>query len=359
MAYPHDGSPNLRPGATPDMHVVAPYFDPDRQLDELFAEFLDGSASIINDRTESNYRYDWTQFTGWLEVSDLPLTLGSVTKPNLVAFIAHLQRRPKKKGTGTLSSHSVHHYARVVRTFIRWCVGEGLYPVDPLAGGRRGVMPRLGPRLLKVAKKTDLERLLDGCDSTKGRTRVEQALRDRDRLIIALGADTGMRTGELCELQVGEIDHLDGWVMIHKSKWDRERRAPISRETMVAIRAYLRRTRPFLAHMPADAVADHDVLIVSRSGEALTPGGLYQALGRAYRRGGGTGRFGLHRLRHLFGTTGVERGMPSRISQAIMGHEDEKSQHAYQHPSDEAIKREHAKMTPLRDLSATRRRRIG
>jgi integrase len=79
---------------------------------------------------------------------------------------------------------------------------------------------------------------------------------------------------------------------------------------------------------------------------------------RAYKRGGGTGRFGLHRLRHYWGTAAAERGMHPVVSQAIMGHADEKSQRVYQHPSDETKQRQHAQVTPIRDIRPARRRRL-
>jgi len=157
MVSPQDGTPNLRPGVERDAGSIAPRFDPQLALDDLFEDFLADSASLINERTERLYGYDWSHFTAGLDESGLARVLDSITKANAVAYIAWLQRRPKAKGKGTPSSHSVHHYVRVVRTFVRWLVTEGVYPADPFAGGRRGVMPRLGPRLLKVAKRTDLE----------------------------------------------------------------------------------------------------------------------------------------------------------------------------------------------------------
>lgn len=120
MAYPLDGTPNLRPGAEQDPNALARRYDPALDLDALFEDFLADSASIINDRTERLYRYDFGYFRGWLDETDLPAILGSISKENLVAYIAWLQRRPKQKGKGTLSSHSVHHYTRVIRTFVRW-----------------------------------------------------------------------------------------------------------------------------------------------------------------------------------------------------------------------------------------------
>ena len=157
---------------------------------------------------------------------------------------------------------------------------------------------------------------------------------------------------------IEDVELEDGWVHVHKSKWDRERRVPVSRETIATLRLYLRRARPVLAARPAAEAVPGEPLVLSATGAALTGQGLYQAMGRTYRRGGGTGRFGLHRLRHLWGTNAVEQNVPSRISQAIMGHEDAASQRPYQHPSEAAIKREHERSTPLRSLPAARRRRL-
>jgi integrase/recombinase XerD len=284
--------------------------------------------------------------------------LGSLSKQLFVEYIAYMQRRPKEKGRGTLSSHSVHHYVRVLRTFVRWLAAEGYYPGDPFAGGGRGIMPRMGPRLLRTARERDIELLLTGCDAGRPRNRIERALRDRDRCIVLLASDTGVRTEEVVRLVIEDAELEDGWVHVHKSKWDRERRVPVSRETIAALRLYLRRARPVLAARPAAEALPDEPLVLSASGAALTGQGLYQAMGRTYRRGGGTGRFGLHRLRHLWGTHAVEQNVPSRISQAIMGHEDAASQRVYQHPSEAAIKREHERSTPLRSLPAARRRRL-
>ena len=358
MAYPFDGEPNLRPGAERVPVSLAPRYDPALSLDELFEDFLAGSASVITDKTERTYRCDWGLYRTWLDETGQAAVLGTITKQHLVDYIAYLQRRPKAKGQGTLSSHSVHHYVRVVRTCVRWLVDEGYYPGDPLAGGKRGPMPRLGPRVLKIAKKADVEMLLEGASNRGGRNRVERATRSRDELIVWLVTDTGIRTGEVVRLRIGEVDLDDGWLLIEASKWDRQRRVSINRETIATLRLYLRRDRPVLSATRPDETNPHDALILSRTGEALTPQGAYQAMGRAYRRGGGTGRFGLHRLRHLWGTTAAERGMHPAVSQQLMGHEDAKSQLPYQHPSDETKKRQHAQVTPIRDIRPARRRRL-
>ncbi len=127
---------------------------------------------------------------------------------------------------------------------------------------------------------------------------------------------------------------------------------------MSAIRTYLRRDRPAISGTRPEEMSDRAPLFPSARGERLTPSGLYQAITRAYKRGGGSTRFGLHRLRHYFGTTAANGNMHPRISQQIMGHADEKSQRVYQHPSDAVVKAEHARVIPIRGLRPARRRRL-
>ena len=55
-------------------------------------------------------------------------------------------------------------------------------------------------------------------------------------------------------------------------------------------------------------------------------------MGRAYARGKGERPFGMHRVRHYWGTLAPAGGMHPAVSQELMGHEDPKSHRVYQHP---------------------------
>lgn len=356
MAFPGNGQPNLRVGAIERAPADA-CVDPTLRLDALWTEFLEGSASIINEVTAGVYAYDWSRFRAWLAGRELEPLLAAITRQVLVDYIAELATRPKAKGPGTLSRHSVQHYVRPIRTFLRWCCCEGYYPADPF-DGPRGIMPHLGPRILRTATADDLRILLAGTDDAAARNSLERATRVRDRLIVLLAADTGLRTGEVCRLTIGDV-HLDeGYVTILRAKWDNQRIVPISPETRAAVRRYLRRGRVVFTRRDAAAASPDEPLILGRLAGPLNANGLYQALCRAYARGGGTGRFGLHRLRHFFGTEVQRRGMLLGVARELMGHEDIKTTNAYTHVTLEEAKQAHAKASPLHALSPARRRKL-
>lgn len=174
-----------------------------------------------------------------------------------------------------------------------------------------------------------------------------------------MATDGAFRTGEVATGTIAAYDIADAWATVEHGKGDRTRRVPMSRLVVAKMETYLRRYRPILAATePQDVRADDPLIVSSQTGGRLTLNSIYQAMSRAYARGGGKGRFGLHRLRHLFGTSAAEGGMHPLVRQLITGHAGEKSQRVYQHPSDEVVQREHAKITPLRRLAPSRRRRL-
>ncbi|MEO8510393.1 MAG: tyrosine-type recombinase/integrase [Chloroflexota bacterium] len=117
-------------------------------------------------------------------------------------------------------------------------------------------------------------------------------------------------------------------------------------------------SRPKLTGIAAEQVRPGDVLIVGKLGKPMSPNGIYQAIDRAYQRGGGDGPMGLHRLRHLFASHSQEQGADARASQDILGHEDGETTRGYAGVTSLQRKRAvHATITPIRAYLPKRRRR--
>jgi integrase len=83
---------------------------------------------------------------------------------------------------GKLSRYTVDTYVRNVNLFLRWCRREGVI------GDVRAQPPKLPRRVLDVLSREQIERLED------------VARNERDKVIVRLLADTGIRAGELISL---------------------------------------------------------------------------------------------------------------------------------------------------------------
>jgi integrase len=125
-------------------------------------------------------------FLPWCAANDVTEP-GQLTQPALDRFTAHLLDTPGKRGQ-PLSRHTVHHYVRVVRQLLAWCKAEG----EDVTGARPQ-LPRLPRRVVDVLNREEIDRLESAAPS------------ERDKLIIRLLADTGLRVGELCGMETADV----------------------------------------------------------------------------------------------------------------------------------------------------------
>lgn len=235
----------------------------------------------------------WCRGAGITDASEL-------TQRVLDRFTSHLLEHGGRTGV-PLSRHTTHTYIRHVRQFLTWAQREGEAPalVKPQ-------LPRLPRRVLDVLSRKELDDLESAAPT------------ERDKLIVRLLADTGLRVGELCGLRLDDVRrHERGALLKVRGKGDKERLVPLRPELARRLERYTR-------HRSPDAHGDR--LFVSlrrgRGGlyDQLTPSGVAQLLRGVAFRAGMTKRVHPHLLRHSFATEALRRGMnPVQLAQ-ILGH---------------------------------------
>lgn len=117
------------------------------------------------------------------------------------------------------------YWARTA-SFIAWCLEEGLIERDPRRGIKRPSVPRAVHRSLDHQQ---IKALFAACQN------------DRDRLLLVLGLQLGLRCGEIARLEVGDV----AWGMrsiIVKGKGGHERELPVTDEVKRALQRYLSST---------------------------------------------------------------------------------------------------------------------
>ena len=245
------------------------------------------------------YRYSLVDvFLPWCARADVT-TIAQLDQRALDRFTGDLLNRPGKHGK-PLSRFTVHHYVRSVRQFLAWCRVEG----EKVAG--KPQLPRLPQLVVEVLSRDEIDRL------------EASAPTERDKLIIRLLADTGIRVGELCGLEMEDIITAQDRKAFLKvrGKGSKERLVPLSPSLLRRIDRY-RRARP-------ESHSNH-LFVASRrnpQGEyaPLTRSGILQLLRSDADRAGMTRRVHPHLLRHSFATEALRRGMnPVQLAQ-LLGH---------------------------------------
>lgn len=203
-------------------------------------------------------------------------------------FTASLLSRTSARGR-PLSKHSVHTYVRGVRQFLSWAQREG----EPVAA--KPQLPKLSKLRRSVLGREEFDRL-EAASPT-----------ERDRIIIRLFADCGLRLGELTRLRVSDVARHERYGQLHiHGKGDRERAVPTPPKL-------LRRLERHIASLPVDAMSDRLFLSLRRGPaddyEPLTESGVAQLVGVAGVRARLRQSVNPHLLRHSWMTEMLRRGM--------------------------------------------------
>jgi integrase/recombinase XerD len=207
---------------------------------------------------------------------------------------------------GALSRHSVATYLRAIGHYLSWCRKEG------------ELTTAAKPQPIKVPR-----RVLITLTREQIRAMENAATNERDKLVVRVLADTGVRLGELLGLTTGDLVE-QGRLRFLKvvGKGSRERLVALTPALFSRLRRFINHTRP------EDAATDRVFVTLRRSRmtgqyEPLDPRSVQTMVGALARRAGVTDRpTNPHAFRHAFATFALRRGMNAVALQQILGHAD-------------------------------------
>jgi len=209
----------------------------------------------------------------------------------------------ERKGPGgePLSKHSVHAYMRAVNGFLRWSAAEG----EEVKA--RAQLPKLPRRLIDVLNREEIGRMEDAAKA------------ERDKLVVRLLADTGIRVGELVALRPSDLipQARSNFIKV-QGKGAQERLVPVPPGLFRRLQRYAERGRP------RDTRSDRLFLSLRRAPDgdysALTTSGVSQLLDVLAQLAGIKKRVHPHLFRHSFATWALTRGMNPLTLAQILGH---------------------------------------
>ncbi len=282
---------------------------------DLWLQHLEARGCSAN--TLTVYRYILSTFIEI--VGNLPLT--DVT-PDLVRAYLVARRRQGK------SPQTVAGNFRTLSTFFAWCVQQSLSDANPCQSVDAPKREKVLKRALSVE---EAERLLTACAGT-------DFVRVRDRALLLVLLDAGIRISECHQLRVGDVAQEGG--IIIRGKGGRYRYVFLTHETRLALLRYVR----LLGNLPADAP-----LWWSRGrGKPLALEGLKQAVENIGRRAGV--KVSPHVLRRTFAVFSLRHGMDLHRLQILMGHADIQTTQVYLSLVEDDLKQAHEQHSPLRML---------
>jgi site-specific recombinase XerD len=238
-------------------------------------------------------------------------TIDKVTVPIVQDFLNHVKARGVKDST-------VHAYARGARAWLLWANRNGYHPERLFLP-----MPRVAKRKLPVLSAVEVQTVLNGCKTL------------RDRAIILLMVDTGLRRLETVNVNWGDLDRKTGVIQVRAGKGRKDRTVVVGNNTREVLEAY----RQSVDHHHKDP------LIQTAYGNRMRPTGLREVLRRLSRRTGI--KLTPHTLRRTFATLSLRAGVNPMHLQGLMGHATLEQTRKYVVLIDEDLQRAHKLYGPI------------
>lgn len=285
--------------------------------------FLDARARQLSICTISDYANAFRHFTE--HIGDPPIA--TITTDDIRAFLSALSDKPitpngcTSRPTKPLSKKSILNIHTALSSLWTWAIAEGFADVHIIRAIR---LTKPEQRAIEPFSRTDVEALLLACERTKLYTRPGKAecsnarpTADRDRAILLLLLDTGIRASELAAdprrnvpgLLIGNLDQRNMYVKV-LGKGDKERIIPISNNTLKALWRYL---------VSRDNPPPDESLFLGIHHKPFTRNGLLQLIKKLGKRADVPNAHP-HRFRHTFAINYLRNGGKTLELQHLLGH---------------------------------------
>jgi integrase/recombinase XerC len=287
-------------------------------ISELTAGWLRAARAErdLSPHTVAAYERDVAQFAEWLARAGVT-EIGRIDRRSLRRYVSFLSER-------RYARRSIARKVSAIRSMLTWAVTQEVLPGNP---AEDLASPKLGQPLPRVMRPSEAAHL---CNVPPE----DEPAGVRDRAILELLYGSGLRVGELCGLDVDDID-LRSLSMRVTGKGRKERQLPMSRPSARALSAYLNEARFQLAG--DKEIPEANALFLNTRGGRIGTRSV-RALVTKYLKAEGMAPASPHALRHSFATHLLDNGADLRAVQELLGHENLATTQIYTHVSTERLR---------------------
>ncbi|MCW5961541.1 MAG: tyrosine recombinase XerC [Pyrinomonadaceae bacterium] len=273
---------------------------------EQFFQHLRYERSV-SDHTLRNYLSDLEQFHDHIarprtDGSREQIPVKQIDHLTIREWMAMLHSESKKKT-------SIARKLASLRTFFQFLVREGVVENNP---AKLVATPKIARKLPTHLSIEDAVRFIETPD-------LSTHLGKRDRAILEFIYATGMRVGELVNLDLKDIDFREKLVRV-TGKRKKQRILPFGDPALQALMFYLNETRPaFLNNCPA-IDRDDQAVFLNYQGTRITTRSVGRMVDKYIRECADIPNISPHSLRHSFATHLLDQGADLRDIQELLGH---------------------------------------
>jgi site-specific recombinase XerD len=283
-------------------------------ISTVFKQFLEERKAMrYSPHTIRDYQVTFKKFLALHGDVDIEI----IHKQHIIQFLA---------SQSNVSAKTLQNYLADLSALWQWAIQQGICEENPV---RQVKAPIAEKKTIIPLSKVEVTALLESAS--------QSPYHYRDRAIIFLLLDTGIRATELCNLQLKDLNRVTGYIRVI-GKGKKERLLPVSEETIKAIDEYL---------TVRESVTPSSPLFALKCGKPLERCKLRKILSELGDKCGVSHVFP-HRFRHTFAIQFLRNGGNIYSLQKILGHSTLDMVKRYLAISQYDLDHDHAVASPVR-----------
>jgi len=289
---------------------------------DIFLNFIQYEKRYSK-HTAISYENDLVQFSTYMHMQFEIEDMAETKHLHVRSWIVSLME-------GEMSPKSINRKISTLRSFFNFLRKKEMIENSPM---HKIIAPKIGKRLpkhLSEENMIDMEEIID----------TEQSFTSyRNRLIIAILYNTGIRRSELINLTEANTDTRNHYIKV-LGKGNKERQIPITKALGQQIESY----RALKSEEFSDLQTN--VLLVTDKGKILYPRFVYNVVQRFISKVSTIDQKSPHILRHSFATHLINNGAELNAIKELLGHANLSATQIYTHNSISRLKDIYKKAHP-------------
>lgn len=291
-------------------------------LKDSFLDYLRYERNY-SPRTVRCYQDDLNAFEAFYKGLDDQLTWECVDQDVIRQWMVSMMKQGNKET-------SVNRRLSAVRSFYRYALKRHLLEKDSshLVQG-----PKKRKPLPYFLKESEMERLLDEGSFPDGFDGV------RDRLILSMFYQTGVRLSELTGLNMDDVDEINSQIRVF-GKRSKERIIPFGDDLLELIRQYIELRAPYATS------SDFPAFFITRRGTRISNALVAEKVRTYLAQVTTLKKRSPHVLRHTFATVMLNHDADLESVKELLGHESLSTTEIYTHTTFEELKKVYKQAHP-------------
>ena len=300
----------------------------------MIAEFLNylNHEKAYSPHTVTSYENDLREFGAYLESVEESNNLKDADADLIRGWAVSLMESGCK-------ATSVNRKLSALRTFYKYLLRKGVISVSPMQNVNG---PKKKKPLPQYVREADMERLLDvtlaGGDTWQSM---------RERVVIQLFYETGIRLSELVGLNDGDVDFSRMAIKV-TGKRNKQRIVPIGRGMADSLKRYMEMKN---ANFDFSKSNSQFPLFVTDKGLRVYPHWVYRLVRKSLSQVVTLKKRSPHVLRHTFATAMLNNDAELEAVKELMGHESVSTTQIYTHTTFEELKKVYRQAHPRASIN--------